>query len=133
MHGDKKWIRDRHGRLKKSSDRTSKDWLGDLNNQDKHYSWRNDCDECRKLTEYYNGKHYKYRWLCAFQCESCKKDSDDLWESKWSRQGVPSWYTREKNQKYRTTVKQILRNAKYDEELYDTIPPNLRNAAWDWW
>jgi hypothetical protein len=134
MHGSKKWIRDRHGRLKKSSDRTYKDWLGDLNNSHRrNWKYWYDCEDCQCNAEYNNVQRWYRR---AFECESCRKAHTDLYgrdRKKWYKTGVPKWFRQAKNREYRNTVKQIIRNAKYVEELYDMIPPDKKDAAYDYW
>lgn len=137
MHGDKRWIRDHKGRLKKSSDRTFKDWLGDLNADEYKYYFSRECAECEERRRIHDSQ---YSW--DVKCEACR----DIWTKKWYgkgfpggprqqwyKTGVPSWFRRKLNRQYRTKVKQMMRDAKYNEELYDVLPPHIRNAAWLWW
>lgn len=55
-HGSKKWIRDYSGRIKRSTDRTYKDWKGDLHNWDYDYSEQygklrdgSPCPQCKGI------------------------------------------------------------------------------------
>jgi hypothetical protein len=129
MHGDKRWIRDYTGRLKKSSDKTRKDWLGDCN---RCYTVRileikscSDCQDIQKdLDRYYWGQ---------VRCSYHQWKHDISFRNDYSGRTAPKWVRKVISGKFRTRVRNIIQLAKYDYEKYDDIPPEKLDAAWDYW
>jgi hypothetical protein len=189
-HGSKKWIRDYSGRLKRSTDRTRKDWKGDLHdweyNHTAQYGLNNGvpCPQCkgigkdirnhRKLIEkirneegsprqheayedflrgektwaknynWFDGRYFDYSgfWKAFWEekkidiywsryvdietmlCHKCrfKHETERAMWRNWTGHGSPGWYGRMLNQQYRAKVKNKMARAKFDEDLYDSIP-----------
>lgn len=158
MHGDKKWIYDHSGKLKKSSDRTFKDWCGDLNR-----SWKVLRDEEAACPDCIENKQHLGKWVQPRRWDYLTKefyvDKDneyfytppeaeckyhrELDEKKgygvgcpysdirryWYRSGVPAWFRRDLNRNYRSKTQQLMQRAKFNEDLYDDLPQNQHDAA----
>lgn len=175
-HGDKKWIRDYNGRIKRSRDRTYKDWKGDLNSYENRTSKRRRCAACEEIERPYKEhndairdeyhrqlealkKKYPGGWgsndyyyyhmdeltvrfvhipWSQRECDDCKRKDNIRWY--WHTPKVnhmrnaryyqnKSWIKRDMRREYRSKVKNILRKARYEEDLYDEIPVRKYN----WW
>lgn len=147
MHGDKKWIRDHSGRLKKSNDRTFRDWRGDLNRGYKYIrEMEENCPDCIAHREEIGVWKHPCKWdrenkkmvidtstsyfFVPYNNDTCEIHRD-LHEKRWSRNPhhkkkgymsyTPSRFRRTFNRKERIRVKQMLHMSKTDEDILDDI------------
>lgn len=145
MHGDKKWIRDYNGRLKRSTDRTHKDFFSDLNRSYRALRQESkDCPDCQLRKEelgYWTSscwKYFHYNEVIVnfplyyhvppdYECEYHRWKERVSWNRFGGRYGRGIPY-----REHRATVSQMMRRAKYDFELYDHIGNKVRNAV-GWW
>jgi hypothetical protein len=147
MHGDKKWIRDYSGRLKRSNDRTWKDWQGDGNR-----SWevkdleQKNCPDCKARKEELGRWVHPRRWDYTkkesyfdmdveyfyipwgnSECEYHRWKEDKInygnpYHKKSSHYSYdPRWWRHMYNRKERAMVNNIINKARYEEDMYDDL------------
>lgn len=145
MHGDKRWIRDYTGRLKRSNDRSWKDWRGDLK---RLWSERKDeekyCPECEEVRQevgtWVYGQRYDHEVRCWVEDRTVEKFVSPLnarceyhrwkdnvgYKNPYHKKGsyysyTPKMFRKAYNQQERARVRDILNHAKYDDEKYDEL------------
>lgn len=158
MHGDKKWIRDYKGRLKKSKDRTYKDWLSDL----ACYDWAAERDEEKNCPECKVEAERIGRWVhpCTYDYETrrwaydeCRvvfyvpgytrceyhhwkydvRDSNPHHFKDSYYHYYPHYWRNLHNRKERRAVKTILHRGRYDEDQYDNLSNKQMLRLGYWW
>lgn len=127
-HGSKRWIVTYDGTLKRSNDRTNKDYYRDLKWWDSG-SWgyysrkrkKQHCPQCKYIRKLMHKdvafRHYHWRNYLCFKCERKEEVQNKM---PWIR-----WNTYSEQQKeYRKTVRNIMQRAKFDVDMdeYEDIP-----------
>lgn len=161
-HGSKRWIRDYTGRIKRSADRTYKDWQGDLCRFRPH-SKQHRCTACAAVRAPYEAHNRKYfaEWHALREkygdqawhhehelrhryvrlsyremlCTDCR--TKDRW-SDWHTWRKPKkrWSRSGVPKGFRQTLNRDYRSKVRQamrEGRYDDLPIHKRNAAWLYW
>lgn len=124
MHGDKRWIKDYRGRLKKSSDKTYKDKLGNLNSfEQKPWRARKRCVDCQEKSAELGPNTW------GVECEYHQYLSHILYHTYKGNSSPPKWFRTLKNRKVRSHNNQIVRQGNRDDDQYEKLVPLLKDSS----
>lgn len=112
MHQSKRWIRTYDGRLKRSSNRTVHDALGDVVRPGREWSWirfGRDCRDCRL-----GYRIHGYRYICQVCLErhdACRRVTKE--RDGWG-QTAPRWFRNIIERKSRARVRSHMAHGRYE-------------------